>query len=475
MRSTLFPLYIMLAFFAFSCSESDFIPSTDGDLDGSEVSENLEGESEDGDADEVAQICNANQWSCYDEYSHWKCNENGTDYTNLTLCEAGKVCSDGVCIPPICEVNQWSCYDEYSVWQCNEYGNDYQHLALCKPYEECHDGKCLESGDCEASKWVCSDSSSRQQCNTEGNGWGTPESCLGDDICVDGECVSEQVCTPGSYECYDDKAKWVCAEDGSGFVDPQLCDTNYSCKDGECVSDIVDGDIDGDTDEELVEDGDVDEADFDIDPNGYFEACNNMSNDSLRSCLYNKIKSHYNLGYKPAKNAIFGDIDHQNGHVECVYTGRISYIDSPDTDGMNTEHTWPQSQGAGTEPARADIHHLFPTDSRANSSRGSYPFGVVVNVNDYYGESKRGTDEYGTTVFEPRDQQKGDTARAIFYFSIRYQMSISSHQEAALKQWNRDDPPSEYEKARNEAIYDYQNNYNPFVMRPDFVEMIADF
>ena len=46
---------------------------------------------------------------------------------------------------------------------------------------------------------------------------------------------------------------------------------------------------------------------------------------------------------------------------------------------MNTEHTWPQSKGA-TGAAKSDLHHLFPTDSKANSIRGNHPFGIVTGA-----------------------------------------------------------------------------------------------
>lgn len=455
------PVVTLFIVFLVSCNDTGFIPDTDGDLDSNEIAESEE---------DAVKICEPGEWICYDDYSHWQCNEDGSDYVNLELCDKDQFCIDGECSEPICESGQWYCYDEYSVMQCNDNGTDYTNLSLCQPYEECKSGKCIESESCEAGVWVCFDSTSRWQCNEDGNKWENLEQCENGETCSEGECNSGSICVPNQSKCYDDKAKLTCNESGTGFLDLEFCGAGSYCEDGECVEETVDGDG------ETTPDGDYDfDTEFEIDPNTVFDSCNGMSNDNLRSCLYSKINNHDGLGYDNAKDAIFGDIDHHDGYVECVYTGRKSYIDRPDTDGMNTEHTWPQSLGAGSEPARGDMHHLFPTDSGANSRRSNYPFGVVVESSWEEGGSKLGYDENSIRVFEPRDEQKGDTARAIFYFSVRYKLDISYYQEQALKKWNHEDPPSEYEKVRNEAIYDYQDNYNPFVMRPDFVDLIEDF
>ncbi|MBI2390056.1 MAG: endonuclease [Deltaproteobacteria bacterium] len=147
--------------------------------------------------------------------------------------------------------------------------------------------------------------------------------------------------------------------------------------------------------------------------------------------------------------------------------------------GLNKEHTWPQSLGAGSEPARSDLYNLFPTRSDVNSSRGNSPFGVVVRVDRLWDDasgSKVGGDADGLRVFEPRLVHKGNVARAMFYFSIVYSLAIDSKQEVSLRSWHRLDPVDEAELARADKIAaKYQKNRNPFIDIPAFVDRISDF
>jgi endonuclease I len=147
---------------------------------------------------------------------------------------------------------------------------------------------------------------------------------------------------------------------------------------------------------------------------------------------------------------------------------------------FNTEHSWPRGDGADSEPAESDLHHLFPTDGDANNSRGSYPFGETSCTGNACDWSSGGS-ELGVVVggdflvFEVRPQRRGDIARAHFYFAVRYDMSIPDSEETFLRSWHDEDPPSVLELNRNDAIETYQSNRNPFVDRPDFVGRISDF
>jgi endonuclease I len=208
----------------------------------------------------------------------------------------------------------------------------------------------------------------------------------------------------------------------------------------------------------------------------YYPGTEGLKDQALKDRLYDLIKDHNSLGYYTARLKMFSEIDNKDGWVECVYTGfRLQTNGIPDSNVMNTEHTWPQSEGAGSEPARSDLFHLFPTKSDANSKRGNYPFGTVVNITWSEGGSKLGTDSTGDIVFEPRDVHKGNVARAMFYFSIRYRLSIDNKQEAELRKWHTLDPVDEDEIERCNKINFYQHNRNPFVDWPDFVNRIKDF
>jgi endonuclease I/subtilisin-like proprotein convertase family protein len=181
-------------------------------------------------------------------------------------------------------------------------------------------------------------------------------------------------------------------------------------------------------------------------------------------------------GYNEARRILFGDLDVKEGQVRCVYTHReIRGGRVPDNSDMNVEHTWPQSKGA-TGDAKSDLHHLFPTDSRANATRGNHPFGEVVNVKWSHPSGARlGTDAQGRTVFEPPDEHKGNVARAMFYFSTEYQKPIPNHEEAVLKRWNHQDAVDTAEIERNRRIASLQGNRNPFVEHAHLADRIRDF
>jgi len=202
-----------------------------------------------------------------------------------------------------------------------------------------------------------------------------------------------------------------------------------------------------------------------------------LSDRELKTKIGDVSKKKNNLSYDAARKAMFSDIDNVNGTVTCVYTGRELQTNKvPSASNMNTEHTWPQSKGA-TGAAKSDLHHLFVTDSKANSSRSSFPFGEVVDGVKWSHPSgaKLGRDASGQMVFEPPDEHKGNVARALFYFSAVYNKPIGANEEAAAKAWNTLDPVDAAEIARNDAIEKYQKNRNPFIDDPTLANDIRDF
>ena len=204
--------------------------------------------------------------------------------------------------------------------------------------------------------------------------------------------------------------------------------------------------------------------------NDLYDPCNGLEDEQLKRALLQLVQDHVSVGYQRAQDLVFSDIDNVDGYVECVYTGRkLKTSGEPNASDMNIEHSWPQSLGA-TGIAKCDMHHLFPTDSRANGLRGNNPFGDVDHPSWEQGGSK--TDK---EVFEVRPEQRGDTARGMFYFSIRYNKRIDPKQEEVLKRWHKEDPVDADEKKRNDRIHNFQNNRNPFVDKPELVDRISDF
>ncbi|MFO0672128.1 MAG: endonuclease [Polyangiaceae bacterium] len=217
---------------------------------------------------------------------------------------------------------------------------------------------------------------------------------------------------------------------------------------------------------------------------GAYAAIENLSDNALRVALKTMVDGHTSLGYDTARDVMLGvtgTFDLTGGMLECVYTGKKVAPDGTRTpNGFNTEHTWPQSLGASNEPARSDLHHLYPVDENANTARGNNPYadtdcsGASCSFDN--GGSQLGPVSGGATVvWEVRPARRGDVARGMFYFAVRYDKNLDAMQEAALREWNDADPPDALERARNDAIEGYQKNRNPFVDRPDFVAKISDF
>jgi hypothetical protein len=219
----------------------------------------------------------------------------------------------------------------------------------------------------------------------------------------------------------------------------------------------------------------------------YYSSTENTSEEALKTALNTRLGQGYiSLGYNSARDAMFMTIDNEktNGQnatvntLECVYTGTkiTGYSDrsaaqngSPN---FNTEHTYPQSQFSSNEPMKSDLFHLFPTTNTSNSNRGNNPLGVVTN-----GSATGGGSFYNNSMFEPRDAQKGTSARALMYFVLRYQ-NYGNHftsQENILKQWHATFAPDAIEQRRNDDIFAVQGNRNPFIDYPQLVDRITNF
>lgn len=230
-------------------------------------------------------------------------------------------------------------------------------------------------------------------------------------------------------------------------------------------------------------------------PSGYYDKASNLQGRELLSSLHRIIFKHTDLGYDRGRNVMFGQVDDLDGDdkVPSVYTGRMggNITDSRTASqrSFNAEHTWPQSKGA-VGAAKADLHHLFPSDMDANGRRSSYPFGMVKSVMweapDDAGinqNARLGVDATGETVFEPRDVEKGNVARALLYFYTCYAVDNGARGKVDLEnfrvelpvllKWHEQDAPDEAEKARNEAVFKAQGNRNPYVDHPEYVSQIG--
>ncbi len=205
---------------------------------------------------------------------------------------------------------------------------------------------------------------------------------------------------------------------------------------------------------------------------GFWAGTRDLAGPALVEALHGLTAAQTCRDYQTEREFMFVTLDKEpDGMVECVYTGRRVAVGNtePDPTDLNTEHTWPQSLGADREPMQCDLHHLFPSDADTNARRGNLPFGEVVSVDDTFGGSLLGDDASGDLVFEPRDEHKGNVARAMLYFAMRYGYDEGAAQLAVYEAWHQADPPDAAELERTAAIAARQGEANPYVVCPDLV------
>lgn len=219
--------------------------------------------------------------------------------------------------------------------------------------------------------------------------------------------------------------------------------------------------------------------------------------DALLSSMVNEFKPATVLSYSDAREEMYTSIDNVDGNVIGIYTQHALFLPSNEAepiqfllmnnavDGINCEHTYPQSKGASNGNARSDMHHLHPARAQVNSSRGSKPFGEN-NDNDtdtwYYLNQSQSSipnaseiDDYSENdalAFEPREAVKGNIARGIMYFYTMYEAEANAadpdffwSQIETLCEWHYIDPVDQEEWNRTYEIAALQgNNPNPFVL-----------
>ena len=220
-----------------------------------------------------------------------------------------------------------------------------------------------------------------------------------------------------------------------------------------------------------------------------------LTGQPLLDYVVNNYKTSTTLGYNTARDTLYSKIDLQEGNqLSCVYSGYTITLDTtqdPSTNaynqGINCEHTYPQSMGASEEPQKSDMHHLFPCKSNVNSSRGNDPYAEILDEetdtwyrNDYSQDTipteyidefaeKDNPPDPNNEVFEPRENHKGDASRAVFYFFAMYNDVADTNfwnvQRDVLLDWHYYDEVDDWELNRTWDIASYQENQpNPFVL-----------
>ena len=240
-------------------------------------------------------------------------------------------------------------------------------------------------------------------------------------------------------------------------------------------------------------------------PSGYYTAADNKKGAALLSALHGCIDGHTTLSYSSLEN-YYDDTDlTAEGYIWDMYsTCEFTLSDNSGSNGVvcgmwNKEHSIPQSWFGEASPMKSDLFHVYPTDARVNNARSNYPFGETSNRSAIASSPKAlgylGTSNfsgYSGTVFEPVDQYKGDFARTYFYMVARYldknfnqsengkvvftysssTTGLTTYAVNLFLKWHRQDPVSQKEIDRNNAVYKHQKNRNPFIDYPYLAEYI---
>ncbi|MCL2915411.1 endonuclease [Shewanella corallii] len=206
------------------------------------------------------------------------------------------------------------------------------------------------------------------------------------------------------------------------------------------------------------------------------------------------------LSYKGVWTVLtYSDEDPANPkNVIELYSGKsISKYDNGGNKGdWNREHVWPKSHGFPSESlwGYTDAHHLRPTDVSVNGARAAYDFDNIATLEGST-ELTGAPGNYvnaGMSAFEPRDEVKGDVARMMFYMDTRYETGgngnmpdlvlvdkigtdADKHEAGklcALYQWHLQDPVGDADRQRNDAVYEYQGNRNPYIDNPEWVQQV---
>ena len=240
-------------------------------------------------------------------------------------------------------------------------------------------------------------------------------------------------------------------------------------------------------------------------PAGYYNSIVGKSGKDLKDAIHTLIAPHTALSYnalwryfyetdmKPNTNKQVWDMYSNNEYFFTTQGASVS--------GMNKEHSFPKSWWGGHDngdgyDAYSDLHHLVPSDGPANTAKSNWPLGEVYSASFNNEVSKVGQPVTGqgggaSKVFEPDDEYKGDFARMYFYVATiyqeydwdnRYLWMIDYYEDNwkvfnnwsvnLLLKWAREDPVSEKEINRNDAVFRRQNNRNPFIDDSELCEYI---
>ena len=229
-------------------------------------------------------------------------------------------------------------------------------------------------------------------------------------------------------------------------------------------------------------------------PIGYYNSLDGLADIQLRQALQNIIANSEEIRTQTYADIIDilkkADQNPANSNqVWLLYTeegrAKLDFQTTSNSVGKwNREHTFPRSRGGffsieeddiadginvywetnadSLRHGNSDAHALRATDGPENSARGNLHYGEYVGPAGTLGSFK------------------GDVARSVLYMDVRYNglQVLNGFSDtlgqlgdlATLLNWHRNDLPDDFEMNRNNVVYTWQLNRNPFIDQPDLIE-----
>lgn len=235
-------------------------------------------------------------------------------------------------------------------------------------------------------------------------------------------------------------------------------------------------------------------------PAGYYSSLDGKAEGELKTAIFNRIHDFRTVSSYSNLPQYFRvtDVYPESSRWWDMYSDIPLY--APSFSGLNREHSfpkswWKQNGSVDYTSAYVDLYHLYPSEAKANMAKSNYPLGEVDmsapvqfdNGMTRVGYPVQGQGGGSTKVFEPDDEYKGDFARTYFYMATCYQNltwavnymvsnnvypTLNAWSVRLLMDWHHADPVSQKELDRNEAVYSFQGNRNPFIDYPELADYL---
>jgi len=237
-------------------------------------------------------------------------------------------------------------------------------------------------------------------------------------------------------------------------------------------------------------------------PPGYYDSAIGKKQAELKTALHLKIKVANVPSYGSGAGSTWAafaktDVRPEDGTVWDMYSNNhVAFNGTSAASGMNIEHSFAKSWWGDGRQAASDVGHLKPSNSTANSAKGSWPMAVVDGTTTFNNgciKVGKSSSKPGMTIdaWEPADEYKGDFSRAYMYMVTAYEDYASIWTGNSINQldnntypvfeqwtvdlllkWSRQDPVSQKEITHNNELYKIQSNRNPYIDYPLMAEYV---